>query len=353
LGQIRDERAVPVLIEALQDEAREVRAAAAQALGQIGDERAVDALVEALADADCAQVATWALEQIGGVRAEKALRASAGPSKLRLYLEKLPAELAEFFQAELGPSQGNIEATIQPYIEVRAQSEDRVILWHSKFGGRPYLPQGTPYPTTPDGRHLFLLAQINFAQVPRLEPFPREGILQFYIVDDGQHGMNYDDLITQEGFRVLYFPQVVEDEKKLVTDFDFLPKPSDFPIFKSHSLSFARRYAPISAGDYRFESTVFGKDISHSEEKFQVYERIISSYGDKIGGYPYFVTWRDRYDPRKKKTRKEGEYEILLLQTSDTWFGGEWGTLRFFIQEKDLRERDFSRVMYYCDWDID
>jgi HEAT repeat protein/uncharacterized protein YwqG len=325
LGQIRDGQAVPALIETLQDEAEEVRAAAVQALGRIGDERAVDALVEVLAEADCAKAATWALEQIGGVRAAKALQASAGPSKLRLYLEKLPAELVESFQAEFGPFQGNIEATIQPYIEVCAQPEDRMLLWHSKFGGRPYLPQGTAYPTTPDGRHLFLLAQINFAQVPRLEPFPREGILQFYIADDGQHGMNYDDLTTQEGFRVLYFPQVVEDEKELVTGLSFLPKHVDSPFSKPRSLTFARRYAPISAGDYRFESAVFGKDISRPEEKLQVYERIISSYGDKIGGYPYFVTWRDRYDPRKKKARKE----------------------------EDLRKRDFSRVMYYCDWDID
>jgi uncharacterized protein YwqG len=198
-----------------------------------------------------------------------------------------------------------------------------------------------------------LLAQINFAQVPRLEPFPREGILQFYVADDDLYGMNYDDLTAQEGFRVLYFPQVFEDEKELVTDFGFLPRPGRHCPSEPHSLTFTRRYAPISAGDYRFESTVFGKDFSPPEEKLQVYERIISSYGNKIGGYPYFVTWRDRYDPRKKRARKEEEYEILLLQTSDGWFGGEWGTLRFFIREQDLRNRDFSRVMYYCDWDID
>ncbi len=372
LGQIRDEQAVPALIETLQDEAREVRTAAAQALGQVGAEQAVDALVEALADVDCAKAATQALGQIGGVRAEKALLASAGPStsKIGPYLEKVPANLKylksesefkddlELFRAELEPLKGNIETTIQPHIEIRYQSEDRVILWHSKFGGRPYLPQSTPYPTTSNGQHLFLLAQINFAQVPRLEPFPRKGILQFYIADDGQYGMNYDDLTTQERFRVLFFPQVVEDEKELVTDFGFLPKPTKFPISKPHSLTFARRYAPISAGDYRFESAVLGKDISHSERTLWEIQRVYFDGfdvggEDKIGGYPEFLTKHDRYDPREKQARKEEEYEILLLQTSDTWFGGERGTLRFFIREQDLRKRDFSRVMYYCDWDID
>jgi HEAT repeat protein/uncharacterized protein YwqG len=361
LGQIRDGRTVLALTEALQDEAREVRAAAAQALGQIGAERVVDTLVAALADPDCAEAATWALEQIGGVRAERALQASAGPSKLRLRLEELPAELAAPFKAEFEPFEGNIEATIQPYVEIRYRSEDRVILWHSKFGGRPYLPQGTPYPTAPDGRYLFLLAQINFAQVPRLEPFPREGILQFYIADSDLYGMDFrdlraGDLTAQKGFRVLYFPQVIEDEKELVTDFGFLPKPK-FSISKPHSLTFARGYAPISVGDYRFESAVFGEDLSDTEEKLweiqSTYRRIFPADEDKMGGYPYFVTEHDRYDPRKKKARKEEEYEILLLQTSDTWLGGEWGMLRFFIREQDLRNRDFSRVMYYCDWDVD
>jgi HEAT repeat protein/uncharacterized protein YwqG len=372
LGQIRDGRTVLALTETLRDEASEVRTAAAQALGRIGAERAVDALVEALADPDCAQAATWALEQIGGVRAEQALRASTGPSTLTIgpYLEKVPANLEylksdseskadlALFEAELAPRKGNIETTIQPYVEIRYRAEDRVILWHSKFGGRPYLPQGTLYPTTSEGRTLFLLAQINFAQVPRLEAFPQEGILQFYIADDGQYGMNYDDLTTRERFRVLYFPQVIEDEKELVTDFGFLPKPAKLPISKPHSLTFARRYAPISAGDYRFESAVFGEGLSHPAKTLWEIRRVYSEGFDvggegKIGGYPYFATKHDRYDPRKKQARKEEEYEILLLQTPDTWFGGEWGILRFFIREQDLRKLDFSRVMYYCDWDVD
>ena len=50
LGHIGDERAAPVLIEALRDKASEVRQKAAQALGQIGDVSAVPSLAEALKD---------------------------------------------------------------------------------------------------------------------------------------------------------------------------------------------------------------------------------------------------------------------------------------------------------------
>ena len=161
--------------------------------------------------------------------------------------------------------------------------------------------------------------------------------------------MNYDDLMAQKGFRVLFFPRVVEDEKELVTDLSFLPKHAGFPFSKPHSLTFARRYAPISGNDYRFPSAIFGKDIPQPAEKLQeiqrLYERIISAYGDKIGGYPCFRQW----DPRGRKTHRE--YEILLLQLFSGAWSSDHGALSFFIREKDLHRRDFSRVMYY--WDVD
>ena len=66
LGHIGDERAAPVLIEALRDEAGEVRRKSAQALGRIGHVSAVSALEEALWDKDreVRQEAMQALLQI-------------------------------------------------------------------------------------------------------------------------------------------------------------------------------------------------------------------------------------------------------------------------------------------------
>lgn len=58
--------AVPALIQALQDEAMQVRRNAAEALGKLGDQRAADPLGEALNDPNrwVAEVAAEALEQI-------------------------------------------------------------------------------------------------------------------------------------------------------------------------------------------------------------------------------------------------------------------------------------------------
>ena len=71
LGEIRDVRAVDVLLEALKDNDKEIAWAAVLGLGKIGDARAVDGLLEALRDEDkgIAWVAARALRKIGDSRA--------------------------------------------------------------------------------------------------------------------------------------------------------------------------------------------------------------------------------------------------------------------------------------------
>jgi uncharacterized protein YwqG len=50
-----------------------------------------------------------------------------------------------------------IEATIKPFIEIKAKSENNLRLWQSKFGGFPYFPKGLQYPTDAKGQAMFLL----------------------------------------------------------------------------------------------------------------------------------------------------------------------------------------------------
>jgi uncharacterized protein YwqG len=90
----------------------------------------------------------------------------------------------------LAPYRDRIEATIKPYVGIELVPDDSLTWWSSKFPGEqisradlPYLPKGMSYPQTPEGEYLHLLAQINFAEVPSLEPFPKQGILQFFIAN--------------------------------------------------------------------------------------------------------------------------------------------------------------------------
>lgn len=70
---------------------------------------------------------------------------------------------------------------IKPFIKIKAKTKDHLRLWQSKFGGLPYFPKEFQYPTDSNGQAMFLLAQINFSETPKLESFPKKGILQLYV----------------------------------------------------------------------------------------------------------------------------------------------------------------------------
>jgi len=66
LGRIRDKRAVPVIIDALNEKKMTMRYTAARALGYIGDKKAVSPLIKQLADKEW-QVRFYAAEALGKI----------------------------------------------------------------------------------------------------------------------------------------------------------------------------------------------------------------------------------------------------------------------------------------------
>lgn len=248
------------------------------------------------------------------------------------------------------PFREQLLATSRSFIRIRALPSRATTPWESKVGGSPYLPKGTAFPAGPDGRELFFLAQLNFADMPRLDPFPEKGLLQFYINDDDLYGMDFDDGENPDTFRVLFFPDPVRDESALqsglpmLREHDLLPHHPD----QSYPLQFelADEIAPET--DYQFWQT-FGPDFfqQFGEQEWEVqneYGRLVRSQGHKTGGYAYFT----QDDPR----RPEDPMLLLFQLDSDEGMDLMWGDMgvgHFFIREKDLRARDFSRVLY--DWD--
>lgn len=84
-----------------------------------------------------------------------------------------------------------IQSTIKPYIKIDAKPESDLPPWQSKFGGTPYMPEGVVWPQMSDGSDLHLLAQINFGEVPALDPFPQKGILQFWLGVNDLYGLDF------------------------------------------------------------------------------------------------------------------------------------------------------------------
>lgn len=241
----------------------------------------------------------------------------------------------------------NIEKTIKPYINIKLQKQ-KTMLWESKLGGDPYLETGMEYPKASNGEYLRLLVQINFEEIPHLEPFPQKGILQFFILADDMYGLDLDDPCTQDTFRIIYIPEVAKSEENLVKDFSFLGELEEdcyMPFSDEGKMKFSLEYMPIAWDDYRFNNVY--KDIKLTEEEIDDYMDNLNADGCKIGGYPTF-TQSDPRDDKKLRT-----FDTLLLQLDyeeecDLMFG-DGGVANFFINEEDLKKLDFTKVLY--NWD--
>jgi len=254
---------------------------------------------------------------------------------------------------ELKPFQSNIESTIKPFIQIKTKKDKNLNLWQSKFGGFPYFPKNMLYPRDANNDQMALLAQINFEETPQLPNFPEKGILQFYISgNDELFGVHFNDPISQKNFRVLYFPEVIKEEKILYNDFSFYSKFKYLFIQESFGLEFTLMQEPIPSCDYDFENKVFGKDTNLEENKrFELsdkYDEIFRSEGHKIGGYPFFT----QFDPRDEHLADSKDKILLFQMDSDEeaniiW--GDSGVGNFFIAKHDLQVLDFSRVSYHWD----
>ncbi len=245
-----------------------------------------------------------------------------------------------------------MEETIQPFINIVTEQR-KTSLFESKFEGDPYFPLTMAYPKNAEGQPLKLLAQINFANVPKHVPnFPTEGILQFYIdAHDDVLGMDFDNGQNQQGFRVIFHEQIEEDASQLVQDFSFVDTNKEdmyFPVEKEMALSFETGYEALSANDFRSTThyAAIFTCIEEDDDLMDEFYETLDSTGHKIGGYPFFT----QEDPRAYGENTDSQ--ILLLQVDsvgDHIMWGDAGVGNFFITEDELKRRDFSHVLY--NWD--
>lgn len=257
----------------------------------------------------------------------------------------------------------------------------------SHLGGVPYLPRDGAYPMGDDGQPLWLCAQINFAQMPPMDGFPKDGILQLFLSDwdyDGGFGLySEEDGTVQSQWRVCWHPEADDT----VSEAECLAK---MPVFWADAEELWRTpgeplrmaFLPIEQEgvnheDFRFDILFAGalkKRLPEAEpEKFTPYglsgetpgdrespnrrawERIRSQIecgGCKIGGYPRYL----QDDPRLYGDGLSA-WDTLLFQLDDdtmTYAAGDigrmdfnlnGGTLNFLIRSGDLRKRDFTRVL--------
>ncbi|MGM9535550.1 MAG: YwqG family protein, partial [Intestinibacter sp.] len=97
------------------------------------------------------------------------------------------------------------------YVNLKKQKTD---LMDSKLGGIPYLPKNKELPVDKEGRQLKLLAQINLQDLQGMKELPSEGLLQFFVLADGCYGLDFDNSVSQDTFRVIYYEEIDKNIKE-------------------------------------------------------------------------------------------------------------------------------------------
>lgn len=238
-------------------------------------------------------------------------------------------------------------------------------LTDSKFGGLPYWDLTKPYPEDGQGNKLYLLAQINFDLFHVKQPLPQSGMLQFFLADDDVFGMDFDHPDVQSGFRVIYHPAIDQTVTPEQVKALGVPTHADVeytPVFQEAALELDPTAACIGLEDRLFDDLakqlvkeLFGEDVGDQNlyrylgsDDFDYLCEQCQPIGHHLLGYPYFT----QYDPRPE----DSPYDTLLFQMDsdmvdheDVTLWGDCGVANFFINGEDLKNLEFSRVLY--NWD--
>lgn len=245
------------------------------------------------------------------------------------------------------------------------KSTDEIGIFDSKFGGVGYFKEGSGIPVDSSGDQLRLLAQLNFTDIrSKIElpselddKLPKSGLLQIWVSTDDVAGCSMGTLETQclqKDFKVIYYKdeeltnwatkeQLKEAEVPTQYDEDEL-----FPI--SGNKEYTLTYEIVDSENL---DAILENDDEDAYNKAYPIE-----IGHKTGGYPYFVQSDPRYQlyATYKEIEESEVYDFLLLQIDSEWKDGKdlilWGDsgcAQFLISSKELKELNFSNVLY--NWD--
>lgn len=219
----------------------------------------------------------------------------------------------------------------------------------SRLGGPAFLPEGTDWPTSSRGTPCVFVAQINFAEMPRLPDYPESGLLSVFVSDDDVWGVNFDDG-EKSDIRIAYLADVTMPGRLVQRPggkAECSPFQNDDVELRGRALRFGETgvLAPADS-DWRIAQKWPAWWARGGDERFakmlQPEDRPWGPFA-YVGGQPRFT----QNDPRG-----EGNpYDRVLLQvgSDDNIMWGDVGEAVFMIRREDLIARDFSRVMF--SWD--
>ena len=243
----------------------------------------------------------------------------------------------------------------------------------SKFGGVPYLPEGVDVPTNAHGDPLGMIAQINCAELPDNDIYPKTGIVQFWMnLADGLWGMDFENPIAQNNTRVTYYPELgIPNANAALPQVDW--DDVGWPICPE-DVELALGFEVIQQGDVILSEEFFDtfveqwnslypdQTIEELDELDDLSDELVTDFFDdfaefhKIGGKPIFV----QNDPRDLEDNlKNYTVDLLTIVSGDAcdprggedsrtieilW--GDMGTANWLITPEQLAARDFSQLLF-------
>lgn len=286
----------------------------------------------------------------------------------RIHIANLPfaneesfAALKEYLKSKTG----------RPCYKLLYRKDIEPDLFSSKLGGYPYWDFSKEYPVDSKGNKMQLLCQLNFDECGfKNDLLPKSGMLQFFITCNTDasdlYGINFKNPIDQSDWRIVYHSDIDKNITLQQIKDHLIPDGSGnecSPVLKTCALEFCESISYMKTSDYRFVDllSMAVKDISDGTVDFigGIYDLLGDTvYADELYmtldesgcfmlGDPSFI----QNDPRENFTEAEYFDTCLLQLDSDEqilmW--GDCGIGNFMINTEDLKNLDFSKVLY--NWD--
>lgn len=288
----------------------------------------------------------------------------------RNVLVKSPEESAKLAYEKL------ISETKTPYLEIRLEDTFPGI-FESKVGGLPYLPKNAEIPLDSKGKPMKLLAQIDCKDLKELSEYPHEGILQFWLTT----------VWPWEDYKVIHHKEIdrtLVKEDVLMKLSEYIQEEKDcFPVEREYGMKFSPKEESMSRYDNRlkalfcqFYNEFSGDDIMEPEDAGEgefgavVYNLFVKycdnayGMGHKIGGYKGSSQHTEYYESRTPIDIRSDESYVLLFQLDSDYamvnfetrkrdwkkvMWGDSGIGNFLIKRRDLKNCDFSNVLFQWD----
>lgn len=242
------------------------------------------------------------------------------------------------------------EYTAAPMVNFELEEGDAGI-FDCKIGGAYYVPEGEHrLVNSRTGEELYLLAQVNFAQIPHLPDYPERGLMQILISSEDMYGCNFDDGYDQTGWRIRYYETLPEQAEQSCIREPEWHEDTALPMERAvtYRLKPTKIIQTMPFDDVNFwpaADTCLDSELRDCLENDDVMDGLCDMYEEymcQVGGYPFFT----QSDPRNAN---DGEILLFQLNSVKDIMWGDAGVANFFIDREALKNRDFSHVMY--NWD--